>query len=1344
MGGGGGIVSSITDALGNAAGSISNFAHDPINSAIRDINNVGSNVWNGGWVTIPGTHLQINLVGALLTPFGFGFVLPLDYRHPDNSNVQSIGPNPFRVQIKVNVNDVPLNKVAFTNVPPENSIAEIKQFFRSHPTTDTYDFCSDVNNSTVRLVFNDTFYGDNDGVINVELCYLGATDDCNVCAKNDVDIAVGFTRIDAGLQYPVAAHGMKYVGTNANGLSTGGRCENNNISDIEARLLNKYKTHYSVSFDDSEDSTELEKDRILDLVYEYNGTTWIRRQNLVESVYYHTGVGNQDNAVFFGGIHDTLAQFTFGYTDETGSLPLPTFDEWDCADKRNVVINSDSLFGVSYPNDLISSVCWQTPSWQISGNFSPDCNTSGVSGCLLFSNPAYASDKTTDLNYIRDPDFPAITILNVGTDGGVYKFDQCLAKTVAFAYPTNYTFNTSAQGLSANTFTVTVTTDSISGVNNGTFTGHINLDAVTLQFKDKFFIYPRDIDVNIPVVGETKNFSVTEINTNQDTVNIIGSLRHGFQYTALDSSTQYYATVGIWVLYFTSFDDIVAGIQANQPVTALQSLIAMDSTSFQASGGTFFGTGTASFSIIDKTGVEVGVHDEDFNWNSSLESCGQDLVSALNISASIGSGDELRWGTPLWSRAFVENAYLSSELAFNARKETADTNVGDILHEIANVNVQSNSIMAIANKRVFVSGHTLSQEHSYKALNGVHAKGFVSTLRVNYEPSVAGSMYPQISTFTITTSGCAHEFANVQALSTVVGSITSDSAVCCAGTHSFPSSAFINTQIGNPTYDISGHASIPVTVDYVDGCIWSVESSVYVAASGSATSSLTYNTSACLYSCPNTAVESLVTGTISGNVCPITGTVYTFPAANFVYTNASAMTLNASGDAYNTIITHTLFDTCLWSVQSASFAVINAISGCTISGSSLNISTSNYVSGSPHSVVESIVSGIISITGLACCSGSKAFPSAFTYNTTIEELSGQNYLAQVTYDLFTACVSGTKLGTATMVLKAPAIGHLLTTLQSCPAGTLTITLSGCENVCEVTTENVLSTSFVVDPSGKAYAEYATTFIQEYRSDQKNKVPESWVASNDYQIFQKNNGIANNSSWKRHMDGVGLGGDAPNYDTIINPQTRVAYNITNWKEIGTWNIGQMAFGSPRNAVIVGGHKVDRRAGNSLVGSGLHAAPTSQRVFIWNQAGIAPEDSYLKNYYARRFNTYSPNGTVPISSNQNLSDLNCIIYDAQSDIVVERVGSVEFDGGSNSVVVVFDTPMPDEVGVNYSISITCDDNVKMWWTGKSTTGFTINSEIATWAGHVDYLATAITQATEDDITNVGNSSGFIFPK
>lgn len=1393
------IVNSVSDAFGDAVNSVQRFVEDPIGTAFRNVNDLASKTWEAGWVKIPGTDWSVNLLGGgMLGAMGFGFALPFNYRHADeDSPTRSIGPNPYRVQMRGFVNDVKLKDIIFKTIPQAGSVEEIRTYFKQNPTYDTYDFCSDVKNSSLRVVFNDSEFRDNDGTINLEVCFLGQTDDCNCnLLESPTDIAVGFTRVDSNLTYPVAAHGMVYVGDKDRGLSTGGRCEENNISDVEKRLKNKYKTFYTTTFDDELIKEDLQKDRVLDLVYEYNGTTWIRRQNLIESVYYHTGVGDQDNALFFGGIHDSISQYTFSYNDDIASLPSAVFDEWNCQDKSDIYYNSNNNYGLSYPKDLVGSVCWQTPTWQISGNYNTTCldirnyfskeitinvqqpvygqnpfwNKEGLSdaryllgwtygtttttpsstqdynGCLLFNNPAYAPDSTSSINYATDPDYPTLDIIDIG-ENGAYSFTSCKSTKTNFRYPNSYTLQVSGESLENNIFTVTAKTENLSGALNGNFTGSVYLDSVSLEFKDKFFIYPKDVET-AAISGELMEVLIKEINTNRDTVNILGTFKHNFAYTSTSATREYYSTFGFWALYFSNFDDILDSITSGAEATAIQSFVAIDSTAFAISGGSFFGTGRAKFKIHEQDGIEVGVQNKNYDWKSTLETCGQDIVSALNLNASIGTSKELRWGTPLWNRAFAQNAILTADLLFNSKIETSNTNVGNILHEITDIKVESDSIMALANKRGYISGNTKSQEHTYKALNDVYFKGFLSPFAVTYAQTTAGESYQQIPSFTINNTGCSFNFPKEIVESSVVGSIISNGASCCSGSYSFPSSSFINPRVDSRPTEQDGISYISVYWDYVDGCIWSVSDVSVIPVSGvSVNYAFNYDSSICFYSCPSTVVESLVDGIISANTCSLTGNIYNFPSDENIYqVSTGTSVLSPSANSYTRTVHHRVYDTCKVQIVNYNLIETNPISGCSFSIPSLTIKTSGYINsgGTANSIVSANVSGNIHISGSACCSGNYLFPNNFVYNSTIESISGNNRIADVVYNLFTDCTTGNEIAQMHVYIQQQYIADMYTTLISCPAGSLAVTLSGCVDKCEQTLENTSNVSFSVEPSGESYSEYATSFIQEYRSDAKNKVVENWIRSNDYNSISNNNGIFVNSNWKRWMDGVGLGGDAPNYDTIFNPKTNSAYPIINWKEVGTWNVGQIAFGTPRKSVIVGGHAVDRSAGFNLYGSGIHAAPTSKRVYVWDQTTSAPEDSYLKNYYARRFNTYYPNGTVPISSNQNLSDLNCVIFEGESDIVVERVGNAEFDGSADSITVKFDTPMDAAISTNYSVTMTCSDNVKMWWTNKTTSGFTINSEIKGWRGTVDWVATAITKVTEQDITDKGNSSGYIFEK
>ena len=106
-------------------------------------------------------------------------------------------------------------------------------------------------------------------------------------------------------------------------------------------------------------------------------------------------------------------------------------------------------------------------------------------------------------------------------------------------------------------------------------------------------------------------------------------------------------------------------------------------------------------------------------------------------------------------------------------------------------------------------------------------------------------------------------------------------------------------------------------------------------------------------------------------------------------------------------------------------------------------------------------------------------------------------------------------------------------------------------------------------SGEGYAEWGSSFIQEYQSDERFNLPESFVPSNASGIIGNNRPLTYEPSrWKRFMDGVGLGGDVPDYSTIVDKDGEKR-PVQNWGTIGSWYVGQMAFGSPSAAVVVGG-------------------------------------------------------------------------------------------------------------------------------------------------------------------------------
>lgn len=278
----------------------------------------------------------------------------------------------------------------------------------------------------------------------------------------------------------------------------------------------------------------------------------------------------------------------------------------------------------------------------------------------------------------------------------------------------------------------------------------------------------------------------------------------------------------------------------------------------------------------------------------------------------------------------------------------------------------------------------------------------------------------------------------------------------------------------------------------------------------------------------------------------------------------------------------------------------------------------------------------------------------------------------------------------------------------------------------------------------AYVEWATSFVQEYRGDKRFTSVDKYIQSNGIGATPTNYSVSYIPlAWKRHMDGVGLGGDVPDYDTIFDKKLKKIKAASNWKDMNYWHVGQMCFGTPDAAVIIGGHKVDRSICETGRNSGYHGMPTTKRVFIWDMTEIPEEDSYLKNYMGRRMFTYNTE-TPSTSSNGNCSSLNVMIFEGESDIIIERYGSSSFDGSSNKVTVTFDKPLPSEVGESYSVSLSPNDNVKVWWENKTPKGFDILISLKKWTGVVDYAVTSIIKATETDVNTLDTLDSFEFDK
>lgn len=85
----------------------------------------------------------------------------------------------------------------------------------------------------------------------------------------------------------------------------------------------------------------------------------------------------------------------------------------------------------------------------------------------------------------------------------------------------------------------------------------------------------------------------------------------------------------------------------------------------------------------------------------------------------------------------------------------------------------------------------------------------------------------------------------------------------------------------------------------------------------------------------------------------------------------------------------------------------------------------------------------------------------------------------------------------------------------------------------------------------------------------------------------------------------------------------------------------------------------------------------------------------------------------------SSIECIIFDTtKDDIVGRKSGSIQFSD-QDLYKVEFDNDFSDS---NYSISISCNKNINMFYSNKKSSGFTIRSE-KKFTGTVDWIATKL---------------------
>lgn len=1398
-------------------------------------------------VRIPGTNLYISLASFLAGPI-FGIPAIPFHRHGENNQEYfstSSTRNPYFTNVVVSINGVKQDTIAFqcTSVG-FNSVASATKFLIDNPSTSHFDVCASVQNTNLQIAFDDTDYTNNDGTINLAICYLGDTNDCN-CKTNfqeNADVfSIGFSTIDTSLTYPVNAHGIKYVGDKTTGLSTGGRCELSTLYNAIKEIENKYTNKYSVDFDDTQTNVDFEKNRVLDLVYKFNGNTWIRQQNLLESVYYHTGVGDSKSSIFFGGIHDSLTNYNINFDPYKKSdfAEYPTYNDFDFNNTIVTDILKDSLYGQNYPKILTDNLFWQNPqTWEVQANFANDIDHK------LFDDYTYVPNMSS--NYfalLNDSVMPQVSIISLYpttsfdfgntqtlyyqslggqascNSNGSWRYG-CTpiyvtakqttiepevisgATKVNIFYPTQDSVSVSANlhnsNAYKNNFLVKAFSQNITG-NVVDLLGEITITDIQLRYPNKINILPNNIKTDATgnyfssISGEIAYISLKNISTNGSSVNLAGVFQHQFNYSDVSDNISGYYSRGLFTLRFNSLNEIRDSIINNTAVSPTENFTIIDASTLPVTGAVYInGDASVKFENNVTRGIMIGIEDKSFNWYDSIENTSYDVASLVDnnnviSNVKIGNNSE-RWGVPLWVSDFTTNVNFNEMINFNSRSETSDSIHGTIVYDNILVNMESNSLMALMNNRIRISGQTKEQLHNYTAVNSIKSKYFINLNNTIFEQSQYGIDYDQMINFgSINESLCIETFNIADVISNISGSISSSGSFdCLSKYYTFPNNLKLTSISDTPVIGDDLMSHFYINYDYYDGNVNSANS-IIVNSINEANNVNNYvtnltKTSQIMVGCPETIAKTVVSGDISVNISgsfntmfgTITGnktTDYNFDTYEGFIHSAGSDTTTLSGGLYVTQTFFSLYDSNTWSISGWEYADIDY--SCVDSTSThlynnaipyytdyVNTHTSysdilnyicklNLISNVYQNNSSNCCTGVISLSeGVRVLpNGNLIMPENNFIINKIDISNDSRLSAIVYYDVLNRC--NTKIATFKVYLIAARTNIITINMNNYSAGTLTFDISTCENISSaentiIPHEQNISILLSNISASNNYAEYATNIIQEYNENSIYKVPEFIVTSNDNNILTPNNGSYVNSKWRRYMDGVGFGGDAVNYDSVYNTTGKTYYPINNWSEIGYWTIGQMAFGSVTNAVVVGGHKISRNVGTTLFGSGLHASPTTKRVYIWNKNDIAEEDGYLKNYYGRRFNTFYTTETQSISSNQNHSTLDCILFQAESDIVAERIGTIHFDGTFNQTTIKFDLALDKSIADTYSITLTPNDNVKLWWSDKTVDGFTIHCELSNWIGSVDYLVSSVTKVTEDNLTNLNPEDGYNFKK
>jgi hypothetical protein len=122
--------------------------------------------------------------------------------------------------------------------------------------------------------------------------------------------------------------------------------------------------------------------------------------------------------------------------------------------------------------------------------------------------------------------------------------------------------------------------------------------------------------------------------------------------------------------------------------------------------------------------------------------------------------------------------------------------------------------------------------------------------------------------------------------------------------------------------------------------------------------------------------------------------------------------------------------------------------------------------------------------------------------------------------------------------------------------------------------------------------------------------------------------------------------------------------------------------------------------------------------------------------RTFSPFFSNG----DRTETPSCLGYVMFDISKPLIIERQGSSKFEF-TNSVDVSFESiPEYLENKDKYSITLSTDENVKVWWENKSESGFTIRCEVENWEGTVDWKIILKEEIPATEINNMKKQETF----